>query len=146
MAAEPTRRRFGQLTKMRSGRWQARYRVPQDHPSGRGGLIVTAPHTFEPTRYGKDAASDWLRDEERRLNSEGADWLTEEEKRDAARAAEEAARKPTFESYAQVWLRTRRVKGKALQPSTARGYKIWLEKYLIPAFGRAPSTRSPQPW
>ncbi|UUZ58581.1 hypothetical protein [Nocardioides sp. B-3] len=61
MARTADRRRFGQITKMRSGRWQARYAVPLAHESGRGGHIVTAPHTFEPGAYGKEAAGHWLR-------------------------------------------------------------------------------------
>lgn len=69
-------RRFGQITKMRSGRWQARYTVPLSHESGRGGHIVTAPHTFEPGTYGKQTGEDWLRSEELRLQSHGADWRT----------------------------------------------------------------------
>jgi hypothetical protein len=47
MARMDSRRRFGQVNKMRSGRWQARFAVPLGHPSGRGGQVVTAPHTFE---------------------------------------------------------------------------------------------------
>ncbi|MGA8046241.1 MAG: hypothetical protein WCA30_08245, partial [Dermatophilaceae bacterium] len=74
--ARSPRRRFGQVTRMRSGRWQARFTVPIGHPSGRGGQTVTAPNTFEPTTYGKEAAGDWLRDEERRLYAEGAAWAT----------------------------------------------------------------------
>jgi len=61
MATKASRRRFGQVAKMRSGRWQARFTVPLEHPSGRGGQIVTAPHTFEANTYGREAAGDWLR-------------------------------------------------------------------------------------
>src|SRR5215218_1261889 len=76
MARKDVRRRFGQVNKMRSGRWQARFTVPLDHPCGRGGQVVTAPHTFEPNTYGREAAGDWLRAEELRLNAEGASWRT----------------------------------------------------------------------
>lgn len=139
MARTADRRRFGQITKMRSGRWQARYRVPLAHESGRGGDLVTAPHTFEPGTYGKQAAGDWLRSEELRLQGEGADWRTVAEHAEAERVRVEAERVATFGEYADVWLRTRKVKGgRPLQDSTKRGYLIWLRKYLLPTFGDMP--------
>ncbi len=90
---------------MRAGRWQARFTVPFGHPSGRGGRTVTAPHTFEPTTYGKEAAGDWLRDEERRLNAEGAAWATLAELAEAERAGVERESVVTFGEYSAVWLR-----------------------------------------
>jgi integrase len=138
MTAKASRRRFGQVTNMRSSRWQARFTVPLDHPSGRGGQIVTAPHTFEPNTYGREAAGDWLRAEELRLNAEGASWrtLTEHAEADRVRSAAETA--PTFAEYAEVWLRARKVRGQPLQESTKRGYLIWLGKYVLPTFGEMP--------
>jgi ABC-2 type transport system ATP-binding protein len=54
MAAKASRRRFGQVTKMRSGRWQARFTVPLGHPSGRGGQLVAAsPGLLGPNGAGK---------------------------------------------------------------------------------------------
>src|SRR3546814_15887629 len=96
---------------MRSGRWQARYTVPLTHESGRGGHIVTAPHTFEPGTYGKEAAGDWLRSEERRLQSEGADWRTLAAHAEDERLRVEAERAVTFGEYADTWLRACKVKG-----------------------------------
>ena len=49
MSPTTSRRRFGQITKMRSGRWQARFTVPLDHPSGR-------PATFDLEIEGAAAA------------------------------------------------------------------------------------------
>jgi integrase len=135
MAAKQPRRRFGQISKMRSGRWQARFVVPLGHPSGRGGEIVKAPHTFEPNTYGREAAGDWLRAEELRLNAEGASWRTLPEHAEAERRRAAAKTVPTFGEYADVWLRARKVKGQPLQESTKRGYLIWLRKYLLPTFG-----------
>lgn len=132
------KRRFGQFTQMRSGRWQARYSVPKNHPSGRGGTIVTAPQTYEDSRYGYEAAGDWLRGEEKRLEKEGATWMPLHERAESERLAIELARKPTFAQYAEVWLDRRRVKGKPLQDSTRRGYNVWLNRYLYPAFGDLP--------
>lgn len=132
------RRRFGQVTQMRSGRWQARFVVPQSHPSGRAGQMVTAPHTFEPGTYGKEKAQDWLRDEERRLNAEGAAWRTLAEHAEHERARAVAEQVPTFGDYSAAWLRARKVKGQPLQESTKRGYLIWLNRYLLPTFGGMP--------
>jgi integrase len=138
MAAKASRRRFGQVTRMRSGRWQARFTVPLDHPSGRGGQIVTAPHTFEPNTYGREAAGDWLRAEELRLNAEGASWRTQAEHAEADRIRTAAETAPTFAEYATAWLRARKVRGRPLQESTKRGYLIWLAKYVLPTFGEMP--------
>ncbi|HET7683845.1 MAG TPA: site-specific integrase [Marmoricola sp.] len=138
MTAKASRRRFGQVTKMRSGRWQARFTVPLDHPSGRGGQIVTAPHTFEPNTYGREAARDWLRAEELRLNAEGATWRTLAEHAEADRIRTAAETAPTLAEYAEVWLRARKVRGRPLQESTKRGYLIWLGKYVLPTFGEMP--------
>ncbi len=138
MTAKASRRRFGQVTRMRSGRWQARFTVPLDHPSGRGGQIVTAPHTFEPNTYGREAAGDWLRAEELRLNAEGASWRTLAEHAEADRIRTAAETAPTFAEYAEVWLRARKVRGHPLQESTKRGYLIWLGKYVQPTFGEMP--------
>ena len=89
---------------MRSGRWQARFTVPLGHPCGRGGQTITAPHTFEPTTCGEQAAGDWLRDEERRLNAGGAAWATLAEHAEAerARAAREAV--VTFAEFSEKTL------------------------------------------
>ncbi|MGB3687091.1 MAG: tyrosine-type recombinase/integrase [Ornithinimicrobium sp.] len=136
--AKSPRRRFGQVTRMRSGRWQARFTVPLGHPSGRGARTISAPHTFEPTTYGKEAAGDWLRDEERRLNAEGAAWATLAEHAQAERARAEREAVVTFAEFSATWLRTRRTKNGPLQESTRRGYRIWLDKYLLPTLGDLP--------
>lgn len=136
--AKPPRRRFGQLTRMRSGRWQARFTVPLGHPSGRGGQTITAHHTFEATTYGKQAAGDWLRDEERRLVAEGAAWATLVEHAEAERVQSECAAMVTFAEFSATWLRTRRTKNGPLQESTRRGYRLWLDKYLLPTLGDLP--------
>jgi integrase len=123
---------------MRSGRWQARFTVPLGHACGRGGETITAPHTFEPTTYGKEAAGDWLRDEERRLNAEGAAWGTLDEHAAAERVRAEREAVVTFAEFSATWLRTRRTKRGPLQESTRRGYRIWLDKYLLPTLGDLP--------
>lgn len=92
---------------MRSGRWQARFTVPLGRPSGRRGQIITAPHTFAPNTYGKEDAGDWLRDEERRLNAEGAAWVTLAEHAEAERARAERDTVVTFAEFSATWLRIR---------------------------------------
>ena len=95
-------------------------------------------HTFEANTYGREAAGDWLRAEELRLNAEGASWRTLSEHAEDERIRAAAKKVPTFAEYADVWLRARKVKGQPLQESTKRGYLIWLRKYLLPTFGEMP--------
>src|SRR3546814_11473112 len=97
---------------MRSGRWQARYTVPLTHESGRGGHIVTAPHTFEPGTYGKEAAGDSLRSEEQRLQSECADGRTLAAHAEDARLRVGADRVLTFGTYSENRLRAGKYKGR----------------------------------
>lgn len=137
-AAKPRRHRFGQVVRLRSGRWQARFTIPTAHPSGRGGERIPAPHTFEATTYGHQAARDWLRDEERRLIAEGAQWSTLAEKAEIARRQAERATVITFAQYSSIWLRTRRTRNGLLQDSTRRSYDLWLRKYLLPSLGPLP--------
>ncbi|QKE85089.1 site-specific integrase [Arthrobacter sp. NEB 688] len=136
--AKRARHRFGQVSRMRSGRWQARYSVPTNHPSGRGGQLISAPHTFEPTTYGREAARDWLRDEERRLIAEGAQWTTLAERAETERRQAEREAVITFAEYSAAWLRTRRTRNGPLQESTRRSYGLWLRKYLLPSLGPLP--------
>jgi integrase len=70
------RRAFGQVRKLPSGRWQARYR--------RDGRVVVGPDTF-PTNL---AARTWLDREAERL---------------AAGAAADSDEIPTFEAYTALW-------------------------------------------
>jgi integrase len=103
-----------------------------------GGQLITAPHTFEPNTYGREAAGDWLRAEELRLTAEGASWRTLSEHAEDERIRAAAETVPAFAEYADVWLRARKVKGQPLQESTKRGYLIWLRKYVLPTFGEMP--------
>lgn len=135
MSPAPKRRRFGQLTKMRSGRWQARYTVPATHPSGKGGTLVTAPHTFQANTFGWEAGGEWLKAEEQRLIEEGVAWLPPEQRFEADRKAAEAAKLPTFEEYAGQYLRERKVRGRSLEPSTLRVYDSYLTLHVLPTFG-----------
>lgn len=126
MARRAERRGFGSIRKLPSGRYQARYTGPDQS-------TVAAPTTFTA----KIDAEAWLLAERKHVE-EPETWLPPAARREAARRAAEAARKPTFEAYSDAWLKSRKVKGRPLQPSTARGYRVWLNKYLNPAFGDLP--------
>lgn len=121
------KRGFGSIRKLPSGRYQARYTGPD-------GSTVTATTTFTA----KIDAEAWLMAERREVER-SEPWMPPVARLEAARKAAELARKPSFASYADTWIRTRKVKGgRPLQPSTVRGYRIWLRKYLEPAFGGTP--------
>lgn len=125
MAKRGSKRAFGSIRKLPSGRYQARYLGPN-------GERITAPTTFTA----KMDAEAWLIAE--RKHVESPDWQEPRARIEAARKAAEAAHRPTFAEYAETWLRNRRVKGKPLQQSTVRGYRVFLRRYLVPAFGDMP--------
>lgn len=104
------RRAFGQVRKLPSGNYQARY---QADASGR---MVNAPTVFST----KAAAEAWLRREAVRLE------------RLASGAPEPvvATRAPTFAQYSARWLAER-----PLRPSTARTYRVYLDRHALPRLG-----------
>ena len=115
------KRSFGQITRLPSKRYRARYTGPDT-------LLHNAPHTFE-TRQDAEA---WLTDE-RRLVSAGK-W-TSPAARKAAAAKREAMRQARgFDVYARAWLKARH----DLRPTTRASYASALERHLIPAFGSTP--------
>jgi integrase len=115
MARRPdrSRRYFGAVRKLPSGRFQARYLGPDGQqytartPQGR-------PHTF-PTR---GEASAWLATRQADI-LRGA-WLPPEPEQPP----------PTFGAYATTWLATR-----DLAVQTRIHYQHWLSDYLVPTFG-----------
>lgn len=129
MARRPERRHFGQITKLPSGRFRARYSDPEGRLTPAGEPVRhNAPHTFES----RVDAEGWLTDERRRISS--GTWTTPEARRLAARLAEQS-RLPTFGNYAARWIDERRVKGRALAPRTQDAYRDYLERFLAPTFG-----------
>jgi integrase len=100
------RRSFGRVRKLPSGRYQARYRGPDD-------LDRPAPDTFRTKRE----ADDWLADMQTELRQ--GDW------RDP-----DAAKVP-FQKYAEAWVVER-----PLAHSTAELYEILVRVHLVPTFGR----------
>lgn len=122
------KRQFGQITKLPSGRFRARYADPDGRLTATGEpLRHNAPSTFET----KGDAEAWLVDE-RRLISTGQ-WSSP-----ASRKAAKAAAPLTFGEYADSWLANRRTKGRPLADRTREHYRSLLDAYLLPTFEAVP--------
>jgi len=115
------KRSFGQITRLPSKRYRARYTGPDQG-------LHNGPRTFE-TRVDAEA---WLADE-RRLISAGV-WSSPAARRDALKRAEEARLARVFEDYAHAWLDSRH----DVRPSTRASYSASLTHHLVPWFGRTP--------
>jgi integrase len=107
-----TRRRFGRVRKLPSGRWQARYSLPD-------GREVAAPDTFNT----KTGAERWLSSIETDLSR--GQWV------DPARG------QGTLSAYAEQWMLAR----PDLKVRTRELYAWLLEKYLVPQLGHVPLTK-----
>lgn len=107
-------RGFGRLRKFRSGRWSAAYTGPD-------GRLYKAPSTFSA----KIDAEAWLTDRRREIDREL--WSPPVD------AVPAKARKVTFQTYADDWLKHREIK-----PRTRELYRGLLDDYLIPEFGAVP--------
>ena len=101
-----TRRRFGRVRKLPSGRYQARYRGPD-------GIDRPAPTTFAT----KTAAERWLVKTEAEIHDDA--WTDP----DLGRAL--------FREYAHAWIGERA----GLRPNTVQVYRYVLSKHLLPSFG-----------
>ncbi|GAB3253406.1 site-specific integrase [Alteromonas gracilis] len=113
------KRGFGQVRKLPSGRYQARYTGPDGHRHA-------APTTFEDI----DAARKWLlgeRADVERAKAEGVDWVAPKVR------AERDRTRLTFDLYARTWLQQR-----TLKPRTRAHYASLLENHLLPTFGSMP--------
>ena len=100
-----SKRRFGRVRRLPSGRWQARYPGPD-------GVDRAAPQTFGS----KSEAEVWLTLKEAEIRR--GDWLDPE------------AGKVRFGDYATSW-----VNDHVLKPRTAELYQGLLKNHLAPAFG-----------
>ena len=114
------RRSFGRIELRTSGRYRVGYTAPD-------GQLYRAPSTFDS----KDDAIAWLaaRRAEIQLNV----WAPDIVERSVAKKAV-----PTFRSYAQRWLSTRKTQGQPLRPTTRDHYEYVLESTLYPTFGKMP--------
>lgn len=116
MASKRSRRAFGGLRKLPSGRWQANYTGPD-------GALHKAPSTFE-TKLDAEA---WLADRRREIDRNL--WNPVDADRPAV---------PMFGDYADEWLETRTVRGRPLKTRTRDHYRELLDRHLIPEFGDSP--------
>jgi integrase len=107
-----SKRSFGQLRRLPSGRWQAGYTGPD-------GRVHRAPTTFSA----KIDAEGWLTDERRLLESK--EWLPLE-----ARRPDSRRRGQDLETYANRWLEDR-----PLKPRTREHYRSLLDKQILPELG-----------
>jgi integrase len=111
------RRGFGRVEKRTNGRYRAAYTGPDRE-------LYRAPMTFGS----KDDAIAWL--SARRAEIEMQVWAPEVAARGAA-----SRTVPTLQAYADVWLETRRTKGRELRPTTRGQYRMLLDKFIYPTFG-----------
>jgi integrase len=109
------KRQFGNVRKLPSGRFQARYTAPD-------GSYVTAPQTFAA----KIHAETWLGDRLREIDA-GA-WIPNA-------VAERRRKRATFKEYSEQWVETRTVAGRPLKARTKALYEGILKRELLPAFG-----------
>jgi integrase len=109
-----TRRPFGNIRLLSSGRYQARYTDP------RTGAHIKAPNTFA----GRNAAERWLGDRRRDI--------------DAGLPPDRRPARLTFVAYSATWLGNRFVSGRPLKTRTREHYTAILERHLLPTFGRKP--------
>lgn len=115
-----TKRGFGQVQTLPSGRYRARYTGPD-------GILHNAPSTYED----KDAAIAWLR-KERILTESPDSWEPP-----SVRMAK-ATNRLTFGKYAEGWLDSRKVKGRALADRTREHYGQLLDDHIVPTFADVP--------
>jgi integrase len=108
MAKTKGARQFGNIRKLPSGRYQARYTGPD-------GLLRNAPETFER----KGDASRWLSLKEAELSK--GEWIAPE------------LGQQTFREYAEEWMQQR-----VFKPRTVELYTGLLRNHLYPTFGEIP--------
>src|SRR5258705_2297239 len=107
-----SRRSFGSIRRLASGRFQARYTCSD-------GKLFTAPSTFGKKLH----AEAWLVDRKREIDL--ALWNP-------------AGIKPEsvlFSDYAPRWLTQRRTAGRPLKKNTSQQYRRMLDIHLLPEFG-----------
>lgn len=112
------KRGFGQLSKLPSKRWRARYTGPDEG-------LHSAPHTFVAKADGEA----WLV-AERALISAGT-WTPPKVRAEEAKRPK--AGPVTFGAYASAWLAQR-----DLKPRTRSHYSTILDTVLVPEFGTTP--------
>lgn len=118
------KRSFGQIQKLPSGRFRARYADPEGQLTAAGEPVrLNAPYTFQT----KGDAEAWLVDE-RRLISTGT-WRSP-----SSRKAQSVEDHLAFGTYAESWMANRKVKGQPLAARTRDHYRALLDAHILPTF------------
>lgn len=115
------KRSFGQITRLPSKRYRARYTGPDM-------ALHNGPTTFET----RQDAEGWLTDERRLIS--GGGWISPVVRRTAANKREAERKARNFDLYARAWLDARH----DLRPTTRVSYACSIERHLIPTFGSTP--------
>jgi integrase len=127
VARRREKRGFGSIRRLSSGNYQARYLA-------QSGDRVTAPTTF----LSRMDAEAWLL-AERRIVQDVGSWHSPKERLAEERLQEELNTLPTFETYAERWIETRRSsRGEPLRPTTKDKYRSTLRTHVYPTFGTTP--------
>ena len=118
-----SKRSFGSIRKLPSGRYQATYSDPRGTLSPKTGRTFqhNAPHTFDA----REDAEAWLTDVRRAISR--GEWTDPGEPSTARRAP------VTLASYADKWLERR-----TLKPRTRQHYRTLLDKHILPTLGAMP--------
>lgn len=125
--ATDTKRTFGSIERLASGRYRALYRHE--------GAKHFAPVTFEDS----DTAIGWLKRERRIIEDDPLNWTPPSQRATAAELARQR-RGITFGEYAEAWLKGRRVKGRPLAARTRSHYRSLLDEHILPTFAARPLT------
>ncbi|GAA4301683.1 hypothetical protein GCM10023162_03020 [Klenkia terrae] len=108
-----SRRTWGTVRRLRSGRYQARY-------TDDTGRQVSAPSTFA-------------------TKADGYRWLAKTQTElDSGRWIDPKAGKEPLQVYAEHWVETRLVRGRPLAPRTAELYRAQLKNHIVPSLGSTP--------
>lgn len=105
-----SRRKFGAVRRLPSGRWQARYPGPR-------GELLPAPQTF-PTKV---EASRFLAAVE--TDMDRGQWV------------DPRGSSVLLRDYSRAWLQERTVKGRPLAPRTTDTYRHSLDAWILPSLG-----------
>ena len=119
MARRPTKRQFGTVSQLPSGRWRARYTGPD-------GKKHSASTTFPES----DDAYAWLSNE-RKIIDRG-DWIPPKQR---ARAKEDDAR--TVGAWLTEWLELRTRGTNPLGPATHQNYTQTINRRILKVSGKA---------
>lgn len=117
------KRRFGQIDRLPSGKYRARYTGPDGH-------LHKAPATF----YSRDDAAGWIRSEEKLIEFD--EWTPP-----ATRALTAEDRARTVGDWLTEWLELRTRGTRPLAPSTLQDYRNTIDRRILKVTGPAARLR-----